>query len=452
MAVGKISENEAVKPQQTQINTDVVASQEEPQSVSVFTIDDKSMVGRNIQNEADKRLLSIANHVIDKSNKNIATTKKIGIFGIGAALFGAFAKNLLFKGPKPSNVLVIGIIALAALTIAGLVEFFGGNTKRKAGYTKYASSVKDKSNMDLSLAPELKSDFIEKAGKIAISADNPAPLSKDDISKYAPDVLGKDNVRTRELYFVTSKSDNQKAENLLIADATINSEEYDGLSEEGIQKETYEIPVEYTQFVKEYLNNGKLTAKQADRFVEIVKAMQTDGVFSKEQNTKANDGRKEDLDIFDLSGDGNLNYGDISAIKYQAAIQNGVISQEHQALLNDKNQWDTNKLSKLIGLTQDNCFELFDLNGDGNIDETDYNLYQNINKNSDKYDINADGKIDENDVVLTIGYFKAIMDRYNNKGEFLENTISIMGGKDRMDILKEYYEDKEREKKLALVS
>ena len=451
MEVGKVKEKE-IAPSLPQRSNNVGNGQEEVGEVRVFNTDDKSMVGKSVQIEADKRLSAIANHVINESHKNIAATKKAGIFGIGMALFGAFAKNLLFKGPKPSGLLVFGILALAGITIAGLVEFFGGGLKRKAGYTKYASSVKDKSDIDLSQAPELKSDFIEKAGKIAVSTDNPVPLSKEEIAKYAQEALGAGNVRTRGLYCVKSKNDNQKAENILIGDATINSDEYDGISQDGIKKATYEIPVEYTKFVEKFLNSGKLSAKQADKFIQIVKALQTDGVFSNEQKINTTDNQQEDIEFFDLSGDGMLNYGDISAIKLQAGLHNGAISQEQKALLNDKNRWDTNKLSKLLGITQDNCLDMFDLNGDGNIDEIDYKIYQDMDKNAEKYDINSDGKVDNKDVDLTTGYFKAIMDRYNSKGEFLENTIKIMGGKDKMEILKEYYEDKEREQKLSLAS
>lgn len=416
----------------------------EPQTASVFMVDDKNMVGRNIQDKADRNLIKIADFVTQKSNKAIEITKIAGFLGLGSGLLGIFAKNILFKGPKPSTALVLGVIGLAFITISSLIELIGGKSKSKAANSKFAANVKDKSKIDFDVAPGPKTDLIEKAGKLLVSSTGAEVLSEKDLKKNAAKVLDPKDTHTRGIYFVDTKNDNQKAENLLIVDAQINSAEYDGLSEKGIKKQAFEIPTEYSDFVKKYLSSKEISKAQSDKFIEIIKALQTDGEYSSTQAT-AHDGRKEDTDIFDLSNDGYLNYGDINALKLYAHIKNANLSAEIIEKLQDENNWtlDDKKLTSITQLAQDDCFDLFDLNGDGNIDKNDFALFKEMNKNHTKFDINADQKIDNQDIALITEYFNAIIKRYNNKGEFLENTEEIMGGKNKMNILRGFIEDKE---------
>lgn len=455
MEVGKVSEKQS-KPQVIEpVNTGDATTT--PQTVSIFNIDEKSQVGQKVQEKADKNLISITDYITKKDNKNISLTKTAGIFGMGAALLGLFAKSIFFKGPKPSTGLTIGVIGLAFVTVAGLVELLGGKEKRKAGYTKFAAQTKDKAAIDFSLAPKTESDFIEKTGKVLLSSSATEPLDKKEIANNAEDAIGKDNIHTRGIYFVNSKSDNQKAENLLVVDATINSDEYNGLSEDGIQKTYYEIPVEYSEFIKNYLNSKTMTKEQTDRFIEIIKALQTDGIYSKEQSVQKHVARKEDVEIFDLSGDEKINYGDIVAAQLIAKIKNNAFSSKDLAAFDDVKNWDADKLFNILAgekYTQANIIDdLFDLNGDGNVDEKDFTLYQNIKKGDvKKFDINNDGKIDIRDAKLVKQYTKGFIDRYNNKGEFLKNFVDIMGGEDCIKILEEYFQDEELKEQLKKAS
>ena len=441
MEIERISNQQEVTPNEQSAQAKV-EQDDSPQTVSIFQVKEKNMVGRTIQDQADEKLISITNYITKQDNKNISLTKTVGIFGMSASLLALFAKNIFFKGPKPSGALVLTVVALAFATIAGLVELLGGKEKRKANYTKMAAQTKDKSAIDFSLTPESTGDFIEKAGKILLSADEVETLSQKEIAKNAEAALGKDNITTRNIYFVDSKSDGQKAESILVADAKIKSDKYNGIAEDGIEKTYYEIPVEYSSFVKDFLNNKTITKEQADKFVTIIKALQTDGVYTHKQ-VDDEAVPEEDMNIFDLSGDGKLNAGDVYAAKLH------VLLQQNSSLatpLADKENWDINKLATICKIDLDNVLALFDLNGDGNIDEVDYDLYKNIGSRAQKADVNADGKIDSTDVILMKKYVKGFISRYNNKGKALDNLVEIMGGEECMQITQDYLLEKEEEK------
>lgn len=447
MVIEKIS-GETVTPASSQAKKNVTSEKSAITSVSVFNINDKSTVNKKLQEKADKNLALISDHIISKSNKKIKNIKIAGFLGCATIGIGAFAKLAFANGMLSAGTALsaglfsLGAIGLAGLVVAGLVEYFAGESKRKAGYTKYASTIEDKERLEFSKAPEIKNDYIEKAGKNIIGSDNITLLSEKEIKDTAPEVLGQGNVCERRIYVSYPKNDGQTSDTIHIADGKIDSGKYNGISLEGIKKDTYEIPAEYKDFTKTFLDkNEKMSQKQSNKFIKIVKALQTDGIYTK--STKDNN-NEEDVDIFDLSGDNLLNYGDICAIKLQT-LKDKLSSQIKNSLTN-KNNWNVNKLSKLLKITQDNCFDLFDLNGDGNIDEEDFTLFNNLDSNSAKFDINEDGKVDNQDIYQITRYFEAIIKRYNNKGKFLENTKKIMGGDNCIDVLKEYYENEEDKK------
>ncbi len=439
-AADKISEKqkeESVSLQTAKIsNLKSTSKKSDTGRVSIFNLEDASNVNKELQKEADTKLNEISNGVISKCNKRIAITKTASILGASTAAFLILAKGLSL-GAVGASVTAGVFIALASFGILGLVQFFGGNKKRRASYTKYAASVENKSTLDFSNAPKPDTDIIESAGQTFFGSKNREPLTKKEIKTAAKEELN--NTHSRGIYVTYPQNDGQKADNILITEGEINSEEYTGIStENGITTANYQIPAEFADFSQKYLNTDtKLTDKQADKFIKITKALQTDGIYTK----KDKDSIEEDADIFDLSGDGHLNYGDICAINLHVAKKN--YSAQQKKILSDKNNWDANKLSKLLGMDQNQCFELFDLNGDDNIDEKDFVLYHNLENHKAKADINADGNTDEQDADLMKHYFKAIIKRYKNKGKLLKNTIEIMGGEDRMQILKDHFEMEE---------
>lgn len=438
----KVEKNKTTNIQAERLSSATNTNKEDGiKTTSIFKIDDKSKVSSQVQDAADEKLTQIADTVIEKNNNKISWTKRFGLFGSAVGILGMLAKNLFFKGPKASTGLVLGIAGLAFVTITGLVEFIGGQNKREAQYTKIAAKTKNKNNINFDLAENNSLDFMEKIGQTLFSSKQVKTLPQDKIAQNAPDALGKDNVKTRRIYFVDSKTDNQKAGNLMIVDAKINSAEYNGIKKDGIDEQHYDnIPVEYAPFINAYLDSKEISKEKTDKFIDIIKAFSTDGIFAKTQNKEKNDGRKEDVDLFDLSGDGILNYGDIAKINLYLKIQNGEFTTQAAESLNSQENWSTSKLSKIFNLTHEEC-EIFDLNGDGNIDSNDFNLYQKTLNNNEKLDINNDGKVDIVDANLTKSYFTAILKRYNNEGEFLDNTNEIMGGADKKEILTNFFKE-----------
>ncbi|MCR4880750.1 MAG: hypothetical protein K6A44_02205 [bacterium] len=254
------------------------------------------------------------------------------------------------------------------------------------------------------------------------------------------------NPTLHRLYMVPAKSN---ADNVAIYEAIIKSENYNAIADEknkfnGFQLNSYEIPKEYQSFVGEYLSGREsLSETEAARFIEITKALESVNAYNKpQQHDSAVTVKKEDIDFFDTSGDCLLNRGDVSAI--ELFLKAGTDREIQEALLASKKEdWNNLSFLKTVSKSKNDktTKNLFDLNGDGNADEQDYELYQNILRNPCKTDINADGFVDGKDVALINEYFKAILERVKESETYRQNFEKIAGGKEYVNRLqKKLYE------------
>ena len=98
-----------------------------------------------------------------------------------------------------------------------------------------------------------------------------------------------------------------------------------------------------------------------------------------------------------------------------------------------KEDWDSLKTLRTVsGLTDKKTKDLFDLDGDGNVNEKDYQLYSTMFKKPEKFDINGDYRVDSKDLKLLKEYFSAILQRAKEDQQFRKNTEKIVGTKQQM--------------------
>ncbi len=249
------------------------------------------------------------------------------------------------------------------------------------------------------------------------------------------------------LYTVPPKG---PSDNVAVYEAIINSEKYNSISDErgnfkGLQLNSYEIPKEYQSFVNEFVHGREnLSASEAKRLVDIAKALETVNAYEKpQQHGSARGVKKEDVDFFDMTNDGYLNRGDVSALELFLKSET---DPEIKTLLRTAQKEDWNNLTFLKTISKSKndkaTKNLFDLNGDGNADEQDYELYQRMIKNPHKFDINGDNFVDEKDIALINEYFKAILARAKEAATYRQNLEEIAGGKTYVERLqKKLYEN-----------
>ncbi len=415
------------------LSEQVVKQEAQPQNVSIFTIDKPTNIQTKIDNVAGERLDNIANNVINKENKKIKLTKRIACCGAMAAI-----PTALIYLPKlaPLATLTIGSYIGVAVGIAGLAVLGAAlltgliSKKRKANYSKYQAEQHKKADINTPL--KTKEDWLEKLGNYMLCEESTDALNEKTINQNADEVYGEKGKKHRGIYISYPEDESRvTAGKISIVDATIDSGKYDGLSpaNKGMDKKSYQIEKEYAQFIKEYLKNNSLTQKETDRLNTILKALETTYEFSAERNDKI-----EDRDLFDLSGDGKLNYGDIAAMKLAQLIEAKPDAKEK---LKDFQNWDINKLTELSKMEQEDCVYAFDINDDGNVDEKDFELYKKMD--ATKFDINADGKLDETDTNLLKAYFTGLLQIYRKNEKIETNIENIMGGQEKIGVLEEYF-------------
>lgn len=332
-------------------------------------------------------------------------------------------------------------ISIYKSIINAFPDVLGGRLRQRACNTyQHINTHKDIRATDVKKPKDFR--FTEWLDSIGKSTETNG-LTPDQIISFSRFAFGgKDKTEIRRLYTTEpQKSDT----NISICEAVINSEQYNALKDDndnfkGFNFYSYTIPKEYQPFVDKFLENKKeISGREAIRLVNIFQALKTLTAYDNTEQQTNNSASLEDVDFFDLSGDGLLNRGDVSALELFLLSESDI---EIKSALETSQKEDWNdliylkKISKLPN--QKITKNIFDLNGDGNADEKDFSLYKNIEpdiNNPNKLDINNDGYIDKTDVDLINCYFKAVLSMITNAKIFRENTEQIAGGKERLDIL-----------------
>lgn len=313
-------------------------------------------------------------------------------------------------------------------------ELVGGKLKQKA----YNTLVQIKTNtpVDPLNIPKFTRDInqIMDGGLGRKSCS----LSKTEISKLAKEVFGSVGGKRQVLFTIIPED---MYANISVYKANIDSAKYDSLPDErgnftGLELKSYEMPKAYKTLVQTLVDGKKnMSGKETRKFLETVKALETTNAFRKSQQKGSANAKKEDVDIFDLSGDGLLNRGDISAIELFIKMETNAEFKRNLLALKDEDWTSLKALRDVSGLTDKNARELFDLDGNGNVNQKDLDFCKKLYSNINKFDINGDEFVDAQDITLLKEYFKAILQRAKEDKVFRRNTEEIVGTPIQMENL-----------------
>ncbi len=274
-----------------------------------------------------------------------------------------------------------------------------------------------------------------------------------EIRDYAEETFGS-QAAIADIYTImpTGKNSNISIYEAKIDSAVYNAIPYDEETKEyfGVQIDRYEINNLYSNFIRKLLPkdvdsnpHAQISPEEEKKFMQIIKALNTQTAFSKEQLAeedphKSHKMHLEDVDIFDLSGDGELNYGDIAAMKLKRAMaENEKLKQFVEEISVSKNtEWSLKEIQNKTGLNHKEVLALFNLDGSKEIDNNDLKVLKNLVNNpeiSKRHDINGDGQINADDEILEEEYLKAALSIYSSAKGNKKAIENIFGGEKKID-------------------
>lgn len=322
----------------------------------------------------------------------------------------------------------------------------GGRLRQRAYNTIHQADTDSAVPLDQIPKPENRS-FFELGDYYILKLfrnDSPEGLKKEELSKFAKQEFSN---KTKIENFYTIMPNAEKGttinKNITVYKAILDSTIYNSIKDndgnfDGLTLEKFEIPNEYSKFIEKF-RKGKegFSESEAVKYEEILKALETRNAYNKaQQKGSATTVNKEDIDLFDLSNDGFLNRGDISAMELFFEMKKNPKLTEKLSNT-QKEDWDNyDKLKSISDIKNDKQLRnTFDFNGDGNVNGNDYTLFKKIIQNSDKFDLDGNKITDATEKELLKEYFQAILQRVSNTEEYRTNVENIMGGKKQLNYL-----------------
>jgi len=372
----------------------------------------------------------------------------LGEAAVGTKIFigsaGATATGVGAPAGGPGMAIGGGLVGVGGATYYGGASLLSSGSEEQIKFLKELQKIENyKANTQKTPRVEVKASTL---GEKWACLDNRIDMPSQEKGPSGNDLLraatknGKQRIQT-SVYVTPNGKEKDAVQTTQIKISTMDLGEYDGATPKRYPRVDDMTMNKKGYYTLEYDNIPTTFKPVIDAFFEgqsdSIKPIQINALRALAQalNTK---GYKDEIEIFDVTGDGHTNSADYLAMGYMPdELENKGISVQNIVATWKKTGSFEKTLKQLLPKEkfkdEDEMYsvrnklrELFDVNGDKGINDKDLAFFGNLNSNGAE-DWNADGIIDKKDVIILKNFVDGLIVTYNKEAERRNELIKTLG-------------------------